>query len=201
MFGKLHHIEAGAFVLITMSKRIAISKRVRFSVFARDNFTCRYCGKQSDSVPLHIDHVIPVCQDGTNDEANLVTSCADCNLGKAGKKIDQSAPNETDRLRLAQELNEQIMDAERVKSLVKGRSERKQAMVDFWCETTGRESAHKDTMTVVFRYVEQFGVEIVFDWIERAALKCWGNGTNHDVNMGKYISGIRRNHLLEMEEE
>jgi hypothetical protein len=196
--GNFQHGKAGAFRLSNMGKRTSLSKRLRFSVFARDNFTCRYCGKQSDVVPLHIDHVIPVCQGGTNDEANLVTSCADCNLGKSGKKISQSVPNETDRLRLAQEFNEQLIDAERVKNIVKLRAEKRQSLVDFWCSVTGRESVDSKTISTVFRYLDQFGEDVVFGWIESGAITCKGDGRAHDINIGKYVSGIRRNHLLKL---
>lgn len=55
------------------SKRKAISKGVRFSIFSRDQYQCRYCGRQSDVVELVIDHVIPVAQGGTNDVENLLT--------------------------------------------------------------------------------------------------------------------------------
>jgi 5-methylcytosine-specific restriction endonuclease McrA len=34
------------------AKRKNIGKRLRFSIFSRDNFSCRYCGRQSDQVPL-----------------------------------------------------------------------------------------------------------------------------------------------------
>ena len=56
-------------------KRKAISKSIRFSVFARDQFTCVYCGKSPPEVKLVIDHVIPVVKGGTNDEDNLTSSC------------------------------------------------------------------------------------------------------------------------------
>jgi 5-methylcytosine-specific restriction endonuclease McrA len=136
-----------------------------------------------------------VCQGGTNDEANLITACSDCNLGKAGKKISQSVPNETDRLRLAQELNEQIEDAKRVKASMRLRKKRKQNLVNFWCEQTREPSANNMTIGIIFSYVEQLGEEVVYPWIERAAIKCRWN----DKKMGQYISGIRRNYLLENE--
>lgn len=56
--------------------------RARFDILARDNYTCRYCGRQAPSVVLHVDHVIPVVKGGTDDPDNLVTACYDCNEGK-----------------------------------------------------------------------------------------------------------------------
>ena len=43
-----------------MAKRQSMSKRLRFEIFARDEFTCRYCGKQPPEVQLVIDHIHPV---------------------------------------------------------------------------------------------------------------------------------------------
>lgn len=37
-----------------METRKAISKRTRFEVFKRDNFTCQYCGKSAPNVLLDV---------------------------------------------------------------------------------------------------------------------------------------------------
>jgi 5-methylcytosine-specific restriction endonuclease McrA len=167
--------------------RKPIGKKLRFEIFTRDGFTCRYCGRQSDIVPLHIDHVMPVCQGGTNDPENLVTSCSDCNLGKGGRTIPQSAPNETDRLRMAQEMQEQIAASERAKASAQARRHRMEAMLDFWEGETGGTRPDPSTTQTVFSYVLEYGEEIVYRWIEKASAVCYT-----DRNMGRYISGIRR---------
>lgn len=75
-----------------MARRKKISKAVRFDVFNRDGFKCRYCGRsQEDGAVLHLDHVLAVAHGGGNDAANLVTACADCNLGKSDKKLLEDA--------------------------------------------------------------------------------------------------------------
>lgn len=61
------------------------SLRLRFAILERDAFTCRYCGRKAPDVELHVDHVVAIARGGTNEPENLVTSCADCNLGKASK--------------------------------------------------------------------------------------------------------------------
>lgn len=66
-----------------------ISSSVRFKVFKRDNFKCKYCGRSSDEVELTIDHVVPKCEDGTDAMFNLVTCCRDCNSGKGKIPLDQ----------------------------------------------------------------------------------------------------------------
>lgn len=55
---------------------------LRFSILARDNFTCRYCGRSAPSVPLEVDHLVPVASGGNDEADNLVTSCWSCNRGK-----------------------------------------------------------------------------------------------------------------------
>lgn len=62
------------------------SKRLRFQVLARDEFTCKYCGaspRKDSSVSLHIDHIIPWSKGGKTTLSNLQTLCAACNLGKS----------------------------------------------------------------------------------------------------------------------
>lgn len=67
--------------IIEMARK-GLSKKIRFEVFKRDQFTCQYCGKKAPDVILHVDHIQPVSKGGTNDLLNLITSCQDCNLGK-----------------------------------------------------------------------------------------------------------------------
>lgn len=67
--------------------RKSLTKRTRFVVFKRDDFTCQYCGRKAPDVVLHVDHIDPVCNGGSNRMGNLVTSCQDCNLGKGGESF------------------------------------------------------------------------------------------------------------------
>lgn len=62
--------------------------RTRFRIFARDNFQCQYCGRspRKDRCKLEIDHIIPRNNNGSDEESNLITSCKECNLGKAYEK-------------------------------------------------------------------------------------------------------------------
>ena len=62
---------------------MAISKRTRYEVLRRDNFTCRYCGAFAPIVVLHVDHVVPRKLGGSDKPGNLVTACQDCNSGKS----------------------------------------------------------------------------------------------------------------------
>lgn len=69
--------------------RKPMSKRLRFEIFKRDAFTCQYCGRRPPDVVLEVDHIHPVAAGGDNDEMNLISSCDDCNRGKAAKVLTE----------------------------------------------------------------------------------------------------------------
>jgi 5-methylcytosine-specific restriction endonuclease McrA len=68
--------------------RVRLSKR---EVFRRDKYTCQYCGTQNGRMTL--DHVVPRHNGGRHTWENLVTACANCNLRKGGRSLDQSPMN------------------------------------------------------------------------------------------------------------
>jgi len=78
-----------------MSEREQIGKGLRWKIYARDGFACRYCGLKPPDAILHIDHVTAVIRGGKNDEENLVTACQDCNIGKGAKLIPQPMSQQT----------------------------------------------------------------------------------------------------------
>lgn len=59
-----------------------IGKKKRFRVLQRCGFKCQYCGRHATVAPIEIDHVIPRSLGGSDDDANLVAACSDCNQGK-----------------------------------------------------------------------------------------------------------------------
>lgn len=54
-------------------------KITRRAVFARDEWTCQYCGARSN---LTVDHVVPRSKGGASNWENIVASCAPCNRRK-----------------------------------------------------------------------------------------------------------------------
>ncbi len=50
---------------------------------------CYYCGRVCSGANRHIDHVIPLSLGGTNDPWNLVVACAECNLRKNAKPVNE----------------------------------------------------------------------------------------------------------------
>lgn len=67
---------------------MSLPKKLRFEVFRRDGFTCAYCGRSPPEVVLHADHVVPRSDGGPDAAENLITACADCNLGKGARRLD-----------------------------------------------------------------------------------------------------------------
>ena len=101
---------------------MSIGKSLRFEIFARDGFTCQYCGRRPPDVILEVDHIHPESKGGTADPINLITACFDCNRGKSAKVISEIAPRpdaDLTYLKVQQELAEakryleakQVLDA------------------------------------------------------------------------------------------
>ncbi len=90
--------------------RKSVPKALRFEVFKRDLFKCQYCGRAAPEVVLHVDHLKPVVEGGTNDILNLITSCVDCNLGKGRRKLSENVTMQKQRdvLEELQERREQL---------------------------------------------------------------------------------------------
>jgi 5-methylcytosine-specific restriction endonuclease McrA len=92
-------------------KRGSISKKIRYLVFERDNFTCQACGRTptKDGVKLSPDHIVPVDWGGETALENLQALCRECNEGKQAwvkgedstimKKVNKQT-NAEDRLRV-----------------------------------------------------------------------------------------------------
>jgi CRISPR/Cas system Type II protein with McrA/HNH and RuvC-like nuclease domain len=69
---------------------IGLTSKLRFEVFKRDKFTCKYCGRViKDGIKLEVDHIIPVSKGGKSNMDNLVTACKDCNRGKSDNLLNE----------------------------------------------------------------------------------------------------------------
>src|SRR6185437_1326315 len=63
---------------------------LKAAIFHRDHGRCQHCWKDltglgSPVTDLHLDHIVPLAQSGSNDPTNFQLSCRACNL-KKGKK-------------------------------------------------------------------------------------------------------------------
>lgn len=180
-----------------MAPRQSISKGKRYAIFARDNFTCRYCGRQAGEVKLVVDHIVPVVQGGDNDPTNLITSCEDCNAGKGAKTPTGAVPTREDSRRIEQERIELQDAAAKVRAARQAREELLQQTVNILCELSERDTFDKRTAKIIAGYVEEFGPQLVIGWIEKACEKPYIIGS--DSRIGRYVSGIRRSWLAQQE--
>ena len=62
----------------------------RISVYARDNYSCQYCGKRCVTEDLTYDHVLPRSQGGKTEWSNIVSCCIRCNGKKGGRSPAQA---------------------------------------------------------------------------------------------------------------
>jgi 5-methylcytosine-specific restriction endonuclease McrA len=64
-------------------KKVQLS---RTNIYRRDDYRCVYCGSNDR---LTLDHVIPKSKGGGNTWENLVTCCANCNVKKGDKTVEE----------------------------------------------------------------------------------------------------------------
>jgi 5-methylcytosine-specific restriction endonuclease McrA len=57
----------------------------RRAVFARDEWTCQYCGAAAEN----LDHVVPRSRGGAHAWDNVVAACRRCNSRKENRMIDE----------------------------------------------------------------------------------------------------------------
>lgn len=71
---------------------VSISQNKRLNIYKRDNYTCRYCGKENlQQGDISLDHVVPRFSGGDNSYENLVTACYMCNAVKKHTKTLEQA--------------------------------------------------------------------------------------------------------------
>lgn len=97
-------LKPGEYILETLEQKPVISRTInpqlRNEILERNGFTCQLCGAgPGDTDPfnphrkvrLHIDHIIPISQGGTDNKDNLRVLCSACNQGRSNVQL----PTET----------------------------------------------------------------------------------------------------------
>jgi 5-methylcytosine-specific restriction endonuclease McrA len=84
-FPRPHVIRLVTYVRVPRSAQRKISRR---ALFARDEWSCVYCGTSGGRLTL--DHVVPKSRGGDSVWENVVTACAPCNLRK-GDRLPEEA--------------------------------------------------------------------------------------------------------------
>lgn len=70
------------FVHVPYRARAALTRR---AVFARDSWTCQYCGSTAENV----DHVVPRSRGGLHSWENVVAACRRCNSRKENRQAHE----------------------------------------------------------------------------------------------------------------
>ena len=59
----------------------------RLTIFERDSYKCKYCGKQLTRFSATLDHIQPISHGGLNSFDNLVTACLHCNSSRGNRPV------------------------------------------------------------------------------------------------------------------
>ncbi len=59
--------------------------QTRRRVLERDAGRCYLCGRAAD----HVDHIVPACEGGTDDESNLAAICSACHARKTSAEANR----------------------------------------------------------------------------------------------------------------
>ncbi len=62
-------------------ERGKVTNKMRFYIYQRDGYRCRYCGRRTND--LEIDHIFPIAKGGKTVINNLQTLCHSCNYKKS----------------------------------------------------------------------------------------------------------------------
>ena len=176
----------------TKAARKPISASLRWNVFYRDGFACRYCGAQAgeDGVELVIDHVLSVADGGDNRHDNLVTSCRGCNAGKGAKSL-QDVPTSEQVIARVEERRGRLCDLrDGIQQALEAQREIEQQIVNIKCDAYGvkRVEMGRGEAKIAARLIEEFGADAVVGWYNSAAsrnVKKWATI--------KYVCGCARN--------
>lgn len=71
------------FVKVPYRAQVSLTRR---AVFARDDWTCQYCGASAEN----LDHVVPRSRGGTHTWDNVVAACRRCNARKENRLPHES---------------------------------------------------------------------------------------------------------------
>lgn len=145
---------------------MGLSKKLRFEVFKRDKFTCQYCGKSAPDVLLHVDHITPVSKGGKDDLLNLVTSCADCNLGKGARLLTDDTAVKKRKAQL-DELQERREQLEMLLAWHRSLAELDQQVIDelakFWDDLVPDYSLNEHGIQSLEKYLKRFEVNEILE--------------------------------------
>jgi hypothetical protein len=168
-------------------QRPTISKKTRFDVFKRDQFQCAYCGAHpSETVLLEVDHVIPVCEGGTNDIENLVAACWDCNRGKGGRPLSSVPLSLEQKAEQVAEREAQIRAYYQILELRKERQDEEMwSVAEIFMERFGSETIRRDYVVSIRMFLDRLNVFEVREAMEIACARKYS-----ETPAWKYFCGV-----------
>lgn len=190
--------------------RKAISKKLRFSVFERDNFTCQYCGRtpENDDVTLQVDHIVSVKNGGENDFGNLLTSCFDCNIGKGARttiKAKQTPEAIKKELARTKERMEQVLAMNVARRKIGNLKKKIKQESLLWIKESMsggyNEKLYEELQKTIDRSFKTAPTDKILEALSIVEDKHHINGFKDINSFVSYFYGVLRNCLLTQEEQ
>lgn len=174
------------------SARQILSKKLRFEIFKRDNFACQYCGNHPPEIILEVDHINPASNGGENDPDNLITSCFNCNRGKAANLLTSVPQSLRDKAYEVQEREEQIQGYQ---AIMQARRDRIEAEVFHILRPFLNDdgSVKRDYFNGTKRFIERLGYDEVYEAMEIALGARISYGKKYKYFCGVCWNKINRN--------
>lgn len=170
-----------------MSERKQLSKKTRFEVFKRDNFSCQYCGANPPKVVLECDHIKPVSKGGSDDLYNLITSCFDCNRGKSNIELRKVALSVSDKHKILIEKDLQFKEYQKLVRRLENKLRKEENSVSViyteWFENWELSDRYKKSTVRMF--IDKIGIIEVKDSMNKACSKI-----KNENQVLKYFCGI-----------
>lgn len=155
------------------AKRKGLSPSLRWTVFSRDGFTCRYCGAQAgqEGIELVVDHVVSVAEGGDDRIDNLATACRGCNSGKGAKSLMDAPTSAEVVARIHDRTSTLQQQASAMSASIDAQQQIAQLAVNLKCQAYGikktrmlnGEAAH------ISKLCKVYGADLVLEWYRIAA--------------------------------
>ena len=169
---------------------MSVSKRTRFEVLKRDDFRCRYCGANAMQSLIEVDHVIPASKGGTDDAANLVAACWDCNHGKSDVPLEDRKLSDTIPAEALGEHAKQIrIYLRQQRKLLAAQDKARHEVLRLWCKHSGLDDGPRDVFVKADTLLRRFSLVD----LDRAFALAFTRGPDNENAKWRYAQAILRN--------
>lgn len=185
-----------------------MSKKIRFEIFRRDNFTCQYCGRRTPEVVLELDHIIPKSKGGKDEMQNYITACFDCNRGKGARVLStpvfrDDLKNDVENLK---EKNKQLKEYYRlIAEIEEYEAINVQEILRYFTQQIGGKWSINERSHVTIKYfLRKLSISEIKYAIDRTLLKFHDTDLDeegHAYGFFKYFCAICHNMIKENEKK